>query len=30
MPVQPPAPVPFGNIRQKMRRLESECLGDLH
>ena len=30
MPVQPLAPVPFGNIRQKVRRLETERLRDLH
>ena len=30
MPVQPVAPVPFGNIRQKVRRLETEGLRDLH
>jgi hypothetical protein len=30
MPVQPAAPVPFGNIRQKVRRLETERLRDLH
>jgi hypothetical protein len=30
MPVQPAAPVPFGNVRQKVRRLETERLGDLH
>jgi hypothetical protein len=30
MPVKPAAPVPFGNIRQKVRRLETERLGDLH
>src|ERR1700732_1400599 len=30
MPVQPAAPVPFGNIRQKGRRLETDRLRDLH
>src|ERR1700730_8862712 len=30
MPVQPAAPVPFGHIRQKARRLETERLRDLH
>lgn len=30
VPVQPAAAVPFGNIRQSMRRLETEGLRDLH